>query len=1062
MSGNDRTSNNYLVPYLSNNHVDVGVENLNSAFIDWFAPAADDNDFGDIVSVDLFWAPQDSTNSRICEARVFRFHYGPILTGSSHDGCVDPVPIRTPGASTTDSRVTIEGRAFTCCGFERIGSTPSQVDGLTGCYFQTGSDNRATRNTYVRENAATDAFENALSSIECSIPESDSPESRLAGFGVCFNCTNANDYCGTQDGSICNGDAEGDGFLLRRTHTDTGSEGYMDICYGPKLSDATDLPRVRMSGLDSSECETGPVQTDGSDGTNLYYENAKEITLEYKGVGESDSNSLLNSNLANVTNCAQCSFDPSWSNQVITTSCLAYDSDVDCKVPVFLHQCGDGPDEAFVEWLYIADGEARTYIQKNFDYPPTISGTRWLTEGDDRIDEYLYYGPTASLDLTAVTSDLLMENRKQFRLPTTAAQNQDHITVELTNYEDWGCVPSDVSPGRTDAAMCIVENNDGYLYRSLDDGEDANSVDVVSFSGSLYEFDGIGELECHFGNGYFGAEGKLRILLDPHVDKWTVLASTDDDWNPVGDGSYWHWHASSSMLSKTWAGPSGLEPVTFYGAGFCEYSHVECVFDQAGERSSYAVQGDIIGDGMVVCQTPPNHAPQEGTLSISFCGSDDGDVLDATYSNGTLPCDCNFGHCETADEISLGFTFVGADDVHPRHGPVFGNTTVYFSNIGLEDNSYYDRIECVFHIDGREEVVLATSTDMDVNVTVSPPAGTFSCVTPPVENGRQHALVEIRGYYNTFENQAGGYLFDANLGCFWFDYGYPTVRSVTPSTTVFGSSDDVIVVSGDYFNGGTSAGDYLCYWQHGALPSSDRPDELGQDPTFSTGRVYVTEGLLVNVAGNWDGQDFNDFEIHCIAPNFEQIGAYPFDVSFQSSEVTSQLYGSPVWRYDVTPSAATVEFVETDHFDDDDDNSTPIEPDDYYMDELGGIITLHGTGFAGGRLESDDHTYGYVCTFEASLNGTDVVRHTIALSDVSNTEVVCVAPYFELSDNDLDTTEVAVSLSVDTGYSLQASASLQYRSNSDLIECLEEGAGQSLVFASCFLLLCSFILHFLF
>jgi len=378
------------------------------------------------------------------------------------------------------------------------------------------------------------------------------------------------------------------------------------------------------------------------------------------------------------------------------------------------------------------------------------------------------------------------------------------------------------------------------------------------------------------------------------------------------------------------------------------------------------------------------------------------------------------------------FVFSGVIDWQPRHGPVQGNTTIYFDSFGFEN---YDSLDCVFEDQTIQPIFLDVS-------------GAWACVTPVASRSPQNNIITIVGHYQNF---LGSTVFSEELATVVFDFGLPAISSFSSLSTVFGSSSQSITIKGDYFNGGLETGLYECRWQTGAVPSSDLPLELGSQPTFSVNSTLSSPAVRVLTTGSRDGAVFQDFEIVCSTPaSFPQIGEYPFELVFSDSAIRD------FYLFSVVAQPAALSSTSSDN--------------GFVYDFAAEYFQILGSGFAGGRLLSSAHSESYLCRF-GSTSANPLPDIISVGSYINDSSIEClsaprnltldVSAYFETNRNLLNsqknpstcpsgssatkvnclkqycsshssasvcnpTFDIPVSLSIDGGYSWISSTFLAY------------------------------------
>eukprot|EP00010_Vexillifera_abyssalis_P008921 CAMPEP_0201544650 /NCGR_PEP_ID=MMETSP0173_2-20130828/1278_1 /ASSEMBLY_ACC=CAM_ASM_000268 /TAXON_ID=218659 /ORGANISM="Vexillifera sp., Strain DIVA3 564/2" /LENGTH=2473 /DNA_ID=CAMNT_0047952847 /DNA_START=3 /DNA_END=7424 /DNA_ORIENTATION=- len=1034
----DERSNLY-VPFLFGENQfaidDTDVVNDRESDAYW---AADKNSFGTTAQINLDW--RDSSSAGICTHQAFTFHWGPEITDSNRDLCEAPVPLRND--VDDGDTVVINGRAFDCCGFTDD-FTPSgdTVDGraITACFF--GSF--GSQETYYPVGG------NGVSTIQCVLPAHTDPSERLLGFGVAFAARPRDDVC--PDG--CSGSHTTDlGLLLTRTHTSgfssvsAGANNYLDACYGPKFVGG-DF-HARLSGLGKTVCDLD--DEDPLDG-------AAEYTLDYAPV------QTLEDLLGDFADCDGCGIicnvnnpddGQTYLDPADVSSDGPYDYDDNCHLPTWKKECGDEPDSAWYTILYGTGSEdPDQYEPSMFSYPNSVSSPEMRGEGDSVYTATITYGPVITgwtLDYVSAPEEgsypIGNPREREGWTDTVYVYTDTSASVEVTLdwIQDWinggGCEQNE---GRgyvsAEDALCFFGQREGldWLRRSDADSSSRLWADVPV---DLNPSNGEATVTCSVPEGNWADEGYISVLLDPHVDHWTRFYTAGDDaHNDAPEfrfGDSWHWGAWSTHLSRNWASPDSIEPVIVHGGGFCQYdASVLCQFN--GED---ALQGDVITDRMVVCQTRPTHEGFSSSLSLRFKTDE---CTDECLSH------------------SHSFTVPGLVNAHPRHGPYHGETPVYFDQIGFE---FFDSVECIWHVDGSTTQTDCTMAEpVTGNNTVSPSADQWQCVSPTV-GGAQHAHVEIRGYWN----YNGEKLYAPNLGCFWFDYGVPYVTDVTPlSFPIDEPVSSPITVSGNYFNGALNSSfvEYACLWQVGADEDSDLARELGQEATFTNS--VRSAAMRINYIENLDGADYNSYQVVCSPPTdsanepgFQTYGSYPFEIIYAGGARTrDNFYHDVLLPNDISISRIVTPFLDDDSNDNDEEDEPLNENSsgEFYMEEQGGeFITIYGGEFFGGRHASVDHLSTYFCRFTTEDVDTLPVAQAISYGRYvpENETIVCPAAPLPLTSNDLDAANATVSVSLNGGYTFHGAARLEYRANEDF--CIGNTASSlqwSILFALLFVVL---------
>jgi hypothetical protein len=256
-------------------------------------------------------------------------------------------------------------------------------------------------------------------------------------------------------------------------------------------------------------------------------------------------------------------------------------------------------------------------------------------------------------------------------------------------------------------------------------------------------------------------------------------------------------------------------------------------------------------------------------------------------------------------------------------------------------------------------------------------------------------LVTVQGFYsNAWTNDPLLGVYSDQLGSFWFDFDLPAATSVSPSSVTYGSSVTV-TINGNYFTGGSdpvpesadpSTWNYYCQWQ---VPISQDLLTLpidGLAPTFSNRLVsYATP---VNVSVTLDGCVYYTTQFTCLTPNFQQFGHYYFEFVYDG--IQQNIPADFTHLFTVLPQAVSITqatviggFLNASATD---EAALPVE------------LSVAGSGFGGGRINSADHTGCYLCRFD-DPHAKDTIYSLVSVADfVSATELQCFTPYINVAD----------------------------------------------------------------
>lgn len=908
---------------------------------------------------------------------------------------------------------------------------------------------------------ATYASGSTVETITCNIPstqEAEAAKRRLAGYGLFYGASatsSAGDgstavWCPTGQCSLSPGTANRELNRFDNFASDSVANLMGPICYGPKVQFLTSY-HVRYSGYDIRSSSSNPDQVfenhfnvigvcDTIVVTNNFINNTQTIPdingdplvddfftwmhCDYSGAEGTER-------IYNVDNPPYPSVGTSDPSVVVNTY---------CNSRLFAKQCGDGADTFSVTFLNVSDDTG------NYPYTPstwTKTTAGFSSESTTPLTATVTYGPTVnSYTITGAVQgdnitigtdvydvwyaslnsvDILDLNPDSYSAPPVYGT----ITVDMGYLDDWvaptnhlnAVSAGSISMWGTQRATCLfgtISNTDpvtlihqantlGANARSFIDSSDATYPFVNYFTDLTTGVGGSFAVTCNIPQGAHGANfdswGSVYVLLDPHIDQWTeILSPADADEyssnfidNRQTLTAYWHWTPFVDYAVKDWTAPGFVEPIVFHGFGFQNYQTLSCSF------GTVAATATILNDQLLVCQTPPYLTPQTvdvtfiwGTSSDAryqeFCPSARRDSIDAyDICNLDNVCKNSFDCKNTSNSFVLpGFEITGIVSFCPKSGPVVGNTHIDFQSIGLDN---YIRVECVFHFSGGDQIVGVVQRNTSTEIL-------YSCPTPQTTDP-EHVLVTVQGYYtNLWTSTTGLGIYSTNLGSFWFDYDIPYATSVSPSSVTYGSSA-TITINGNYFTGGSDpvpeTGDpltwnYYCAWQVPVTQDLLTIPVDGLAPTFAS--KLTSYATPVNVSVTLDGCDYYTTQFTCLTPNFQQFGHYYFEFVFDGIHQTvpagfTQLFTVLPQALSINTATATLGFL----------NASATDEV-----ALAAELTISGTGFAGGRVTSNDHTGCYLCKFD-DPNAIDTIYPFISVADfVSSTELQCFTPYINVGD----------------------------------------------------------------
>jgi len=628
----------------------------------------------------------------------------------------------------------------------------------------------------------------------------------------------------------------------------------------------------------------------------------------------------------------------------------------ECPSRLFAKLCDATDDTLVVTFLSLSpeDGSGTNYQYTPHEFVTTGNERGdFFAEGNTPIENTVAYGPIVTgwdaFSSSPLWDDVLTQNGTELHFPLHPTSLDVQITVDLAYADDWIAPLSTNTPTASSPTTMWGTELGVCLFGVLDTAAPAyllaSSPSDVSYVPTFYPLEWTAtnqiQITCDVPNGQFNQQGQVFVLLDPHSDSYTQHYLGSDPQFVPGRAGYWFWTPYVDSLSSPWSALEGDEPVTFYGYGFSGYSNVICDFG-----GFEALQGDIVSDNLIICQSPSSAVPQTSTVTFTFTEAANGNCQLDTFSDCGAPITAT---------LSNAYTFTGVINYAPRAGPVQGNTTIFFQQVGF---SYYDSIDCVIEHPSGAETIPATPATADLN-------GDWQCVTTAV-SAPETSQISLIGHYQNF---LGSTTYSVNLGCVYFDYEWPRITSISPSSLTFGNTASVSIrIAGDYFNGGSNTAEYSCNWQHGTNPDSDLPAELGVPPTFPSGNTYTTPATLVATTTSRDGLSVATFDVVCSTPasGFAQIGSYPFELIFSGSATANSL------TFDITEQALS---------------TSAISPDTIADFDLNRTLTITGAGFDGGRKLSADHSASYLCRTVAP-DGSVIIG---AANYISDTEVECVA-----------------------------------------------------------------------
>ena len=918
-----------------------------------------DSTFGAVVSLTSRWH-QASSGRSICTSTGPNFHYGPEILYGSNDECSSPQCLTSATTATT-----IYGRALFCCGYNRVNpANPLDSDPFQHRCGWSGISGQGSwfTSTYIVPDSYSPCTSpcGTVETVTCPTPPTNQPQaaaSRLVGFGIFLGAAVSTTNGDGTVARLCTGSGNGcdlstqstvSGVYNRFFNFATESDAnVMQVCYGPKFP--AQQFHTRLSGYAPRVAQS---DTDVPD----------EFFISYVDPCGSLTTADLGTGFDAVT--LQC--DYSGSDGTETT--YINNDDTNCQSRVFAKLC-DAPDDTLqVTFLAVSpsDGSGVDYEYSPRTFVPSSSARgSFFKETGDLILHTVSYGPvaydySASYNSGNTWTDVGISGA--LYVPLSDDYSQVQVTVLLNYLDDWLAptpdgtpVSSPVTMWGTELAVCLFGTLDNSVPSYLlnmhqnDQPQDFQNPVPINVDAGFNNF----YVDCLIPSGRFGQSGSIYVLLDPHTDSYTQFYNPQDSAFDEARAGAWHWIPYASTANSGWSAFEGLEPVTVYGYGFADYTNVVCEFG-----TEYALQGDIFSDNLVVCQTPPFVVPGNYPISLHF----------TVAQTGT--CDDLFSFCDETTVVTstaLAYTFTGVTAFGPRHGPIQGNTTIHFQQSGFD---FYDNIDCIFQtasgaVTVPAAVVNAGAADED-----------WYCVSPPVSDP-QTVQVQLIGYYNTFFG--AGVPYSTDLGCVYFAYGLPTITSMTPTSVSYASSGGVqIRIVGAYFNGGLDASEFSCKWQHGANPESDLPLELGASPTWPADQTYITAATRIATTQTRDGASFDTFDVVCSTPDagFPQTGTYPFELVYSGAPTANTL------SFAVTADSIAL------------DSISPVYIADF---DIPSVLTLTGSGFAGGRQTSDAHANSYLC--KTTTNRGDVVA---AAAFISDTEIQCISVPANLTQEFLD------------------------------------------------------------
>jgi len=841
------------------------------------------------------------------------------------------------------------------------------------------------------------------------------------------------------------------------------------ICYGPKLNpDPIHLRysgyklRDALSSVDEVDEISMPIIGDTADIISEYYSVnntqiiEKDTIYSFKPIFSCDYS-------------GDSGVETTFNDPLITLPTTTFN----CRTRLFAKQCGDSSDIVSFTFRNITDYYPAPNRPPYYSYKPalwtlpTVLSPGFHPESNDAIAATVEYGPTfefisssypttlldTSINVVNVPQAFNIEIQGSYGSPYRPLLKNQNIQIKGQYLEDWiGLNQADDEPTISTYISNWGSQYAACLFGSLSDTIpsqlvlpsfntdptdpillDPNSPSLLPslplpqrsawdyyFTDLTTAFDSLSNsftIECPIPGGTFDSWGFVYVLLDPHIDQFTVIYGPSSNLSPFSKNprnfltSYWHWTPFILGPIKSWSAAGTTEPIVLNGAGFLNYDTVSCMFGTAIATAS------IFNDRIVVCHLPPFLAPQELTVSLTFGTSEPFRGCSSTifpdiqsyragqninsfipfipsYNvdplfNSSYEYEClNSSLCRTSFDCAgnpnlvqiSNFTIAGIVDFCPKSGPVLGSSEIIFESFGFQN---FESIDCTFHLGSEDRIVAATLVNSTGSLS-------YSCLSPSVTDP-QSVLVTLSGNYNpSWTTLLGSY--SNNLGSFWFDFNSPVLKTVAPLSVDFGTVSTV-TITGDYFNGGDvsvseSEGqqnwNYYCIWQ---VPASNADPTLpldGLPPTFSTFvKTFATSTNYTQV--NTDCS-FNTRYFTCLTPpDLVQFGHYYFSFVY-SGVIVSQPIIFTVLPRDIQLNSVTsaVGYLNA---------SKSIEQ---FSDSF--ELILQGSNFFGGRTSSADHLQSSICKFIDPL-ASDTLGPSLSSSLIeSDSSARCFAPHLNIFD----------------------------------------------------------------
>eukprot|EP01095_Lingulamoeba_sp_RSL-Kostka_P000279 TRINITY_DN1043_c2_g2_i1.p1 TRINITY_DN1043_c2_g2~~TRINITY_DN1043_c2_g2_i1.p1 ORF type:complete len:2181 (-),score=931.38 TRINITY_DN1043_c2_g2_i1:102-6644(-) len=470
-----------------------------------------------------------------------------------------------------------------------------------------------------------------------------------------------------------------------------------------------------------------------------------------------------------------------------------------------------------------------------------------------------------------------------------------------------------------------------------------------------------GYVDCIVPPGLFDWYGEISVILNPNFNH---------DYNILSDS--FHWLPYASSLNRNYIHMEGHETVIINGNGFASYDTVTCKFG-----SDFSVESDITNDYTISCVTPPNSPIGNLPLELSFCtheddehttdddndsdyyilytpdddddygyfyyygyyygydddfyfGDDDDFSIQIIYTDDDTGDDNDSGNsaeqciCNSVDTIPVfeKINYFGINKILPNEGPICGSTLITLNGWGF---SNFDQITCSFDSQSQNFANIISDTEI-------------TCLSPDYSEFFDSDLVSCISASLILER------FDQKETLVWpinFEYGFPQVLTVSPSSIDIDDLPSTIEIFGDYFNGGIiGTGSYECTF--GDLPAV--PGEISPLDDDNDGRKVIC--------------DTNDAGLFT-------IGEYNVEVKYTCSQNERFTLNNVPLTITQNPSIRDVN-----------PNSSP---------EIGGVkITVSGSNFNGGTA--------YFCSFGDFEEGTNTLV-SASYSEETST-ISCKSPYF--------------------------------------------------------------------